>query len=61
MSRRTLRSERSNRGGSSVVVMQPGGGVSAVPPIPTGFVYLLGRDGAYLKGADGAYLYGVAP
>lgn len=39
----------------SVGVQMPG-----VAPPPTGFVYLLGADGAYLQGADGAYLLGVA-
>ncbi len=36
------------------------GGAGNPPAPPTGFVYLLGADGAYLKGADGAFLYGVA-
>jgi hypothetical protein len=36
-------------------------GSAQLPAPPTGFIYLLGADGAYLKGADGAYLLGVAP
>lgn len=35
-------------------------GRNGLPAPPTGFVYLLGADGAYLLGADGAYLLGAA-
>ncbi len=34
--------------------------IATLPPPPSGFVYLLGADGAYLLGADGAYLLGAA-
>ena len=50
---------------SSAVAMTPGqqlilfGG--GLPAPPSGFVYLLGADGAFLLGADGAYLLGVYP
>lgn len=41
MPRRTLRSERSNRGGSSVVAMQSGGGSVPFPPFATGTSYTI--------------------
>lgn len=38
----------------------PGNAIANPTPLPEGFNFLKGADGAYLKGADGAYLYGAA-